>query len=156
MTFVIARECLFSVKSPTVGSIAVSWRILFSLTSVKLLSKLLFSMHLCMGSPTKLLFCAIFLRMSSQMVHFWRFFTRCLPIAFTMFVHVSERETFFSPNCSKFAVECDWNSKFLKMFKIWVFIEKIDGFFEKKLEFFFKIDKGDKFALGCASNGIIS
>ena len=39
-----------------------------------------------------------------------RFFTRCLPIFFTMFFHVSERE-FFSPKCSKFAVECDWNSK---------------------------------------------
>ena len=34
---------------------------------------------------------------SSQMVHFWRFFsTRCLPITFTMFVHVSERENFFT------------------------------------------------------------
>ena len=29
----------------------------------------------------------------------------------TMFIHISEREIFFSQNCSKFAVECDWNSK---------------------------------------------
>ena len=29
----------------------------------------------------------------------------------TMFFHVSEREIFFSLNCSKFAIECDWNSE---------------------------------------------
>ena len=43
-----------------------------------------------------------------------RFFTRRLPIAFTlktMLVHVSERENVFSLNYSKFALECDWNSK---------------------------------------------
>ena len=36
-----------------------------------------------------------------------RFSTRCLPFAFTMLVHVSERETFFSPKCCNFAVECN-------------------------------------------------
>ena len=34
------------------------------------------------------------------------------------------------------------------------FFEKIDGFFEKT--FFFKIDKGGKFAVECVSNSIIS
>ena len=37
--------------------------------------------------------------------------------------------------------------RFLKTFKFWVFFQKIDGFFEKKLENFFKIEKGGKFAV---------
>ena len=46
---------------------------------------------------------------SSQM---GTFFTRCLPIAFTLNdvgqnVHVSELENLFLANCSKFAVEYD-------------------------------------------------
>ena len=48
------------------------------------------------------------------------------------FVHASEREIIFWPNCSKFAKECDWN----KTLEIWVFFEKIDGFFEKKLKYY--------------------
>ena len=42
------------------------------------------------------------------------FFTRCLPIWLalkTMLGRVSERENFFPVNCSKVALECDWNSK---------------------------------------------
>ena len=50
---------------------------------------------------------------SSQM---GAFFTRCLPIAFTLNnvgqnIHVSEREKLFLPNGSKFAVEHDCNSE---------------------------------------------
>ena len=45
-----------------------------------------------------------------------------------MFVHVSERETFFSLNCSKFAVESDWNSKNSQNVRI--FFGEIDGFFK--------------------------
>ena len=48
-----------------------------------------------------------------------------------MFVDVSERQL-FSPNCSKFAVECDWNSKISQNEKKIVFFEKIDGFLRKK------------------------
>ena len=62
---------------------------------------------------------------------------------------------FFPPNYSKFAVECDWNNKISQNVQNLGFL-KIDGFFEKKLEFFFKIDKGGKFAVECVSNGIIS
>ena len=46
---------------------------------------------------------------SAEMGRIRRFFTRCLPIPFTPHresVHVSEREI-FSPNCSKFALECN-------------------------------------------------
>ena len=79
-------------------------------------------------------------------------FTRCLPIAFTMFVHVSERE-FFSKNSSKFAVECDWNSKISQTFKIWVFLKKLMRFFGKFA--FYKTVKGDNIAVECVSNGNI-
>ena len=37
-------------------------------------------------------------------------FANCVHIK-TMFVHVSKRETFCQLNCSKFAVECDWNGR---------------------------------------------
>ena len=66
------------------------------------------------------------------------FFTRCLPIAFTqetMFVHVYDRE-FFSPNCSKFAVECNRNSKVSQNVKNLFFFGKDRWIFRKKLEFF--------------------
>ena len=59
-----------------------------------------------------------------------RFFTRCLPIAFTMFARVSEREFF-----PAIAVEYDSNSKFSQNVQNLGFFEKIDEFFEKKLEF---------------------
>ena len=53
------------------------------------------------------------------------FFTRCLPIAFTMCFHVSEREIIFWPKCSKFAVEWDWNSQdFSKRSTFGFFLEK--------------------------------
>ena len=46
---------------------------------------------------------------------------------------------FFSPNSSKFAVECDWNSKNSQNVHILGYFGKIDGFFfEKNLEFFSK------------------
>ena len=48
----------------------------------------------------------------------------------SMFLHVFEREIFFSINFSKIAVECDWNGK---KFKIWVFLEKYKGLFLKKI-----------------------
>ena len=50
---------------------------------------------------------------SSQIGHFRRFFyplfANCVHTK-TMFVHVSKGEI-FSLTCSKFAVECDWNSR---------------------------------------------
>ena len=46
---------------------------------------------------------------SSQMGAFlYPMFAYCVHTK-TMFVYVSDRETIFSPNCSKFAVECDWS-----------------------------------------------
>ena len=49
----------------------------------------------------------------------------------TMLAH-SERESFFSPNCSKFAVEWDWESKNPQNVQILGFFGKIDVFFSKK------------------------
>ena len=54
----------------------------------------------------------------------------------TMFVHVSEREIFFSLDCSKLAVECDWNSENSQNVQSLGFFGKKDVFFEKKLEIF--------------------
>ena len=82
-----------------------------------------------------------------------------MPIAFTptsAVAHVSECE-FFSSNCSKFVIECDWNNKNSQNVQILGFFErKMDGFFEKKSWTFSKIAKGCKFAVECVSNGIIS
>ena len=39
----------------------------------------------------------MFIKYRRKITQMVRFFTRCLPIALAMFVHVSERE-FFSPN----------------------------------------------------------
>ena len=47
----------------------------------------------------------------------------------TLFVQVSERE-FLPPNCSKFAVECNWNTKISENVQIfWFFLAKRIGFF---------------------------
>ena len=77
---------------------------------------------------------------SSQMRHFRRF---SLPDVCQLrsrhidkFVHATEREIVFRPNCSKFAVECDWNSRNSQNVQNLGFFEKIDGFFEKNLIFF--------------------
>ena len=62
------------------------------------------------------------------------FFTRCLPIAFTptsAILFTSELEIIFSPNCSKFAVECDWNRKNSQNVQIWGFFGEVDRFFRK-------------------------
>ena len=68
----------------------------------------------------------------------------------------SEREIFFSPNCSRFAVECDWNSKISQNVQnLFFFFEKRWVFRKKSLNFF-KIAKSGKFAVECVSNGIIS
>ena len=90
---------------------------------------------------------------SSQMRYFWRFF---LPDVCQLrsrhigkFVHVTEGEIIFWPNCGKLAVECDSNSKNSQNVLSWVFLEKQMGFF-------FEIDIGGKFAVECVSNGIIS
>ena len=55
-----------------------------------------------------------------------------------MLDRVSERE-FFTLNCSKFAVECDWNRKNSQNVPNLGFFEKIDGIFRKKTLNFFKI-----------------
>ena len=90
-----------------------------------------------------LLFCSIFLRIwkaksSSQL---GAFFPRCLPIELelkTMLARVSERENFFSLNCSKFAVESDCNSKISQNVQSLAVFGKIDGFFRKSTWIFFK------------------
>ena len=96
---------------------------------------------------------------SSQMRYLWRFFNpmfaNCVHTK-TMFVHVSDREIFFSLNCSKFAVECDWNSENSQNVQNLFFFGKIYGFFSKKTLKFFKIATYGKFFLEYVSNGIFS
>ena len=67
----------------------------------------------------------------------------------------SEFQKLSLPNCSEFALECDQKSEFLKTYKIRVCTKKIDGFLEKKLDFFRNV-KVRKFAIECVSNEIIS
>ena len=85
-------------------------------------------------------------KFSTQMGHFHRFFSpdicqlRSRHIA--KYVHITEREIMFWPNCCKFAVECAWNLvRFLKTFEIWVFFEKVYGFLEKKLRTLWRLEK---------------
>ena len=56
-------------------------------------------------------------------------------------------EIFFSSNCSKFAVECDWNRKISQNIQNFGFFVKKWMGFPKKVLIFFKIAKGSKFAL---------
>ena len=71
---------------------------------------------------------------SSQMGHFRRFFNpmfaNCVHTK-TMLVHVSELEIFFSLNCSKFAVECDWDNKNSRNVQSLVFFRKNECVFWK-------------------------
>ena len=69
-------------------------------------------------------------------------------------VHFSERD-FLRPDIASLSKNATETVRFLKTFKVWVFFEKKDAFFEKKL-IFFKIAKGGKFAIESVSNGIIS
>ena len=65
------------------------------------------------------------------------FFNRCLPIAFTMFVHVSDREFFFHEILANLPYNRTEIVGYLKTFKMkFFFLKKMDGFFGKKLEFF--------------------
>ena len=104
-------------------------------------------------------FCAILnmeAKSSSQMRYFWRFFypmfVNCVHATSASLFTLLNVKLFFWPNCSKFAVECDWNSKNSQNVQNLGFFWKIDGFF---LEFFFTIDNGGKFTVECVSNGII-
>ena len=68
----------------------------------------------------------------------------------------SEHENILSTISGNFAVECDWISENFRNVQNTGFLEKIGLFVEKKIEFFFKIDKGGKFAVECVSNGNVS
>ena len=73
---------------------------------------------------------------STQMGHFRRFsylmFANCVH-ANNGILFTSERGIIFPPNHSKFAVECDWNSKNSQNVQsLGFFKRKIDGFFEEK------------------------
>ena len=70
----------------------------------------------------------IFLSNGPFLTFFYPMFANCVHTK-TMFVHVSEREIFFSLNCSKFTVQCDWNSKNSQN------VQNL-GFSEKNLEIF--------------------
>ena len=68
----------------------------------------------------------------------------------------SDFEIFSSLNCSKFTVECDWSSQISQIrTKIGFFLKKKIGLLLKK-NILINIGKGGKFAVECASNGIIS
>ena len=66
-----------------------------------------------------------------------------------------ELEIVFSPVCSKFTAECDCNTKNSQNVQNLGFFGKIDGFFEKELDFF-KIARFGIFAVECVSNCILS
>ena len=68
------------------------------------------------------------------------FFTRCLPIAFTPHRQVCSRywTWILWPNCSKFAVERDWNNRISRNDQTSGFFREIDGFSEMKNLIFFK------------------
>ena len=97
---------------------------------------------------------------SSQMRYFWLFypmFANCVHAKrqhrrFCSHLHVN---LFFQTNCSKFAVECDWNSKNSQNVQNLGFFWKIICVFWKKLEFSSKIDEGGNFAVEFVSNGNI-
>ena len=86
------------------------------------------------------------------------FLTRCLPIAITPNRQVCSRYwawIFFPANCSKFAVEWDWNIGISQSVQNLGFLNFLVGF-RKKTWIFSKTDKGGKFALECVSNRISS
>ena len=58
----------------------------------------------------------------------------CLPIAND--IHARFSPWIFSLNCSKFAVECDWNNKTSQNDQNLGLFGKIDGLFEKNFEIF--------------------
>ena len=62
-----------------------------------------------------------------------------------MFIQDSERD-FFSPNCSKFALEYDWNNKVFQSVQTFKFLEKISFFFREKLLNVFKIIESGNFS----------
>ena len=76
-------------------------------------------------------------------------FAYCFHASWTKFVHLSERD-FFSLNCSKIAVECNWISKISQNVPISGFLEKKrDGFLSKKnLDFFKTAKSGEIFVEG--------
>ena len=64
---------------------------------------------------------------------------------------VSVSETFSSPNCSNFAIECDWISKIPQNVRNFGLFKRLMFFSQKKLEFFFQ-----NFATEYVSNDNIS
>ena len=79
---------------------------------------------------------------SSQMDHFRRFF---YPM-FANCVHATSASLFtllniFDQIVANLPSNATEIERFLKTIEIWVFFEKIDGFLEKKLEFFSKSPK---------------
>ena len=71
-------------------------------------------------------------------------------------VHVSEREILLIPNCSKFAVEYNWNNEVSQSLQNCFFFGKIDGVFRKKNLNFFQIPKFCQFFVEWVTNGFIS
>ena len=107
-----------------------------------------------------LLFCAYSLKYESKIFLsngciFYPMFELALK---TMLTRVSECE-FFSLNCSKFALECNWSSKKsqnVQNLGFFAVFWKNRWVFSKKSLKIFKIAKSGKFFLECVSNGIIA
>ena len=82
-----------------------------------------------------------------------RFFTRCLSIELPLKrCWLVQNVKFFSSNCSKFAVECGWDSKISHNVQNLGFCKKIYRWVFSKNSWFFQIAKGSKFAVGCDWN----
>ena len=67
-----------------------------------------------------------------------------------------EKKDFFFKieESGKYTVECDWKSKNSENVQtLGCFLGKIEGCLEEKTSILFKIDKGDKLAVECVSNG---
>ena len=72
---------------------------------------------------------------SLKWVHCYPMFANCVHVKRYSFAFLNVKV--FSPNCSKFAVECDWNSQNSQNFQnLCFFFGKIDGFFKQNLDFF--------------------
>ena len=90
-----------------------------------------------------------------------RFFTRCLPIAFTLNdvgqnVHVSRHENLFLLNCRLLvAADYDWNSDISQNVQNLGRFWKKYGFFLKRNVDLFKVPKLGKHFVQCVLDGII-
>ena len=95
--------------------------------------------------------------MRREIIHSKQLFYADLPKENARLLPLSGRfSKFLSPNYSKFAVQCNWNSKISQLLVKLGFFEKSWFFWKKSLNFFSKIAKSGKFAVEWVLNATIS